>query len=302
LLPGVQVVCCGSYRRGKATSGDCDILIAPPQGQEDIDILDKLISLLSEGKHPFLTDHLALPGSPANESKNGKATYMGVCRVDQMKPFRRIDIKTYPRAQFSFALLYFTGSDHFNRSMRYYAKRYKKLSLSDQGLTEPRRDFTGKKISEGPSRICLSEKAIFDALGLDYKEPWERNCFDDQNLAPDFVKEYLEARKDSDGSDDDITRGGDRGGRGRGGKRIGGSSSSTAVGLRGDDGRASGKDRDGATLQPSPSPKLKGRTGRPNRADKRDRDEIDGPGEVAKVAKVSGESAFDNGSDPSRIT
>ena len=28
---------------------------------------------------------------------------------------RRIDLKAYPREQFPFAVLYFTGSDYFNR-------------------------------------------------------------------------------------------------------------------------------------------------------------------------------------------
>ena len=46
---------------------------------------------------------------------------------------RRLDLKVYPVAQFPFALLYFTGSDHFNRSMRFYAKK-KHWTLSDHGL------------------------------------------------------------------------------------------------------------------------------------------------------------------------
>jgi DNA polymerase/3'-5' exonuclease PolX len=44
---------------------------------------------------------------------------MGVCRV--LEKNRRIDIKVYPREQYGTAILYFTGSDYFNRSMRYLA-------------------------------------------------------------------------------------------------------------------------------------------------------------------------------------
>lgn len=36
---------------------------------------------------------------------------------------RRIDIKSYPATSYPFAILYFTGSDHFNRSMRLYSKQ-----------------------------------------------------------------------------------------------------------------------------------------------------------------------------------
>jgi len=36
---------------------------------------------------------------------------------------RRLDLKVYPPEEDAYALLYFTGSDHFNRSMRHYAKQ-----------------------------------------------------------------------------------------------------------------------------------------------------------------------------------
>ena len=47
--------------------------------------------------------------------------------------FRRLDLKVYPVEEFAYALLYFTGSDHFNRSMRHYAK-CRGYSLSDHGI------------------------------------------------------------------------------------------------------------------------------------------------------------------------
>ena len=55
--------------------------------------------------------------------------------------FRRLDLKVYPREEYAFALLYFTGSDHFNRSMRHYAKA-RGYSLSDHGnaVPDPDRD------------------------------------------------------------------------------------------------------------------------------------------------------------------
>ena len=93
-------------------------------------------------------------------------SYMGVIKLpetaDSGKRYhRRIDIKVYPPEQYAFALLYFTGSDHFNRSMRYYAKklgwegnRRQGYSLSDKGITwatydkvPPSRKY--EKVSEG---------------------------------------------------------------------------------------------------------------------------------------------------------
>ena len=36
----------------------------------------------------------------------------------------------------------------------------------------------------GAPLSCLSERQVFERLGLDYKEPWERNCFDGDNQIP----------------------------------------------------------------------------------------------------------------------
>eukprot|EP01079_Euglenida_sp_SAG-EU17-18_P008877 gene8878-223_t len=141
-------VTCGSYRRGKPTSGDVDILIHDKTGASHKGLLQILCQRLhSRG---FLTDDL---------STSHKAA--------------KIDIKIYPKTQFPFALLYFTGSDHFNRSMRLFCHP-KGLSLSDTGLVPVIR--IGKDVvHEGNPIPCETEHDIFSALGLEYKEPWQRN-------------------------------------------------------------------------------------------------------------------------------
>lgn len=98
-------------------------------------------------------------------------------------PHRRLDIKVYPRRCFGFALLYFTGSDHFNRSMRLFANK-KGWSLSDRAL-KPLTRVNGKKVARGESVVCTSEVDVFIALGVDYKDPRERNCFDVKFLDED---------------------------------------------------------------------------------------------------------------------
>ena len=80
-------------------------------------MLEKLVSRLESQK--FLLERLSL--SKAELGKTREA-YMGVCKVNGKGSLaRRIDMKTYPKEQFGFAILYFTGSDYFNRSMRLFA-------------------------------------------------------------------------------------------------------------------------------------------------------------------------------------
>lgn len=45
------------------------------------------------------------------------------------------------------------------------------------------RDKFGKRILQGTSVTAESEQDIFDLLGLQYRAPHERNCFD-----PDYVR------------------------------------------------------------------------------------------------------------------
>ena len=91
---------------------------------------------------------------------------------------RRIDIKAYPFEQLAFATLAFTSGKHFNQSIRAYAK-LKGWSLSDHGLCPViEKETKFKKATVGESLRCATEEEIFWALGLEYKHPWERNCYD----------------------------------------------------------------------------------------------------------------------------
>lgn len=99
--------------------------------------------------------------------------YMGVCKAPEDTHFRRIDIKVYPKDQYGFALLYFTGSDYFNRSMRLFAEK-KGYTLSDHGLVRVAR-IKGVKVAKDKGISCETEEDVFKALGLPYKTPAERD-------------------------------------------------------------------------------------------------------------------------------
>lgn len=79
-----------------------------------------------------------------------------------------VAVQAYPVCEYAFALLYFTGSDHFNRSMRWYAKKLG-LSLSDHGLYKAVRVNKEKlwvSWNESQQRNALSPLGIFLAFFL----------------------------------------------------------------------------------------------------------------------------------------
>lgn len=196
LLPNAIALACGSYRRGRPSSGDVDVLITDPDSEE-CDILPELLRRLHESG--FLTNDL----THISDHRMGRCdSYMGVCRLGEGHLYRRLDIKVYPRRFFGFALLFFTGSDHFNRSMRLFARK-KGWSLSDRSLKRVVRVKKGVKLESGESVVCQSEVDVFIALGLEYKDPTERNCFDIRFLAEDeeAAKKGKRAAVDEPGND-----------------------------------------------------------------------------------------------------
>jgi len=252
--PGVSLFLCGSYRRGKPSSGDMDILVQYPldpssssssssssskgpaagaEGNAAI-ALDRLqaggggggdigggkdVSQTSENslfsderslhsvheeqiqrflftltdtlmREGIVTDHLAghrddrdVPFGFGGNKDSTRASYMGVCHLPGAPHalHRRIDIKVYPPDQLPFALLYFTGSDLFNRSMRLYAKKIRNkeapigYTLSDKGLF-PKSHHTRKgECVNGPAiQGLLTERAVLEYLGLAWREPRDR--------------------------------------------------------------------------------------------------------------------------------
>jgi hypothetical protein len=118
----------------------------------------------------------------------GSQTFMGLCRLPEpaaaagassaavaapTRRVRRIDLKSYTREDFATALLYFTGSDFFNRSLRLYVKRHS-WTLSDRGL-RPCGYRGPDKHAEGPALITRTEADVFLAVGLPFRTPAERN-------------------------------------------------------------------------------------------------------------------------------
>ncbi|XP_055950643.1 DNA polymerase beta-like [Argiope bruennichi] len=155
------VTICGSYRRGALESGDIDILLTHPTysstDPKQPHLLKQVISKLE--KEGLITDTLSL----------GEAKYMGVCRLKEGYPFRRIDIRVFPHDQYYCATLYFTGSGLFNQQMRQHAVEHN-FTINEYSIRP-----IGSRGTPGEPLEVTSEKDIFDYINYPYKEPHERN-------------------------------------------------------------------------------------------------------------------------------
>ncbi|XP_008843818.1 DNA polymerase lambda isoform X2 [Nannospalax galili] len=163
--PGLLCVACGSYRRGKMTCGDVDVLITHPDGHSHQGIFSRLL------------DSLRQQDDLVSQEENGQQQkYLGVCLLPGPgRRHRRLDIIIVPYSEFACALLYFTGSAHFNRSMRALAKT-KGMSLSEHALSAAVvRNRQGVKVAPGQVLPTPTEKDVFKLLGLPYREPAERD-------------------------------------------------------------------------------------------------------------------------------
>lgn len=161
------ITICGSYRRGKKESGDIDVLLTHPNftssGKESKkkqnQFLKSVIDSLEKVK--LITDTISL----------GETKFMGVCKLSTEggTSFRRLDIRLSPYDQYYCAILYFTGSDLFNKEMRAHALE-KKFTLNEYTL----RRLTPEGVPGEAERIS-SERDIFKILNYPYKTPKERD-------------------------------------------------------------------------------------------------------------------------------
>jgi DNA polymerase IV len=90
--------------------------------------------------------------------------------------WRRIDFLVVPESEFGAALIYFTGDDIFNRSMRLLSKT-KGMRLNQRGLYKNvMRGPAGVKPTEGELVEGAEEKEIFKILDVPWRPPEQRVC------------------------------------------------------------------------------------------------------------------------------
>lgn len=145
----------GSYRMGKPTSGDIDLIISNPalktrKQVEKSNLLPTVVKLLHKEK-------IVIEDVNMNQFK-----YMGVGNL--YGTARHIDIRLAPYNSLATTLLYFGSGEEFSRKIRQEAKD-KGYKLNEWGVTNIK---TGKTVPTN------KEKQIFDLLKIDYVDPKNR--------------------------------------------------------------------------------------------------------------------------------
>ncbi|XP_019954723.1 DNA polymerase beta [Paralichthys olivaceus] len=163
---------CGSYRRGAASSGDIDILLTHPNFTSETEKQPKLLH--------DVVNHLESIGFVTETLSKGDTKFMGVCQLQQSGDdddeeedeeylHRRIDIRLIPKDQYYCGVLYFTGSDIFNKNMRTHALE-KGFTLNEYTIRP-----LGVTGMAGEPLLVDSERDIFEYLQYKYREPKERS-------------------------------------------------------------------------------------------------------------------------------
>ncbi|KAM7219168.1 hypothetical protein V8F06_005465 [Rhypophila decipiens] len=194
--PAVELLIGGSYRRGSDSSADIDFIVTKKDtvsSGELVPFLKELIEVLE--RKAFITATLAALHSSERSGKDGAVSkWHGCCVLPSssssgMAPnaaegknsekraiWRRIDFLLVPETEYGAALIYFTGNDIFNRSMRLLASK-KGMRLNQRGLYRYVMRGKGRvKVTEGELVEGRDEKRIFEILGVQWREPSERWC------------------------------------------------------------------------------------------------------------------------------
>ena len=130
-----QIEIAGSYRRGRATVGDLDLLVAaskPAAVMQAFTSYDEVASVLAAGT-----------------TRSSVRLASGL----------QVDLRIVPRASYGAALHYFTGSKAHNIHVRRLGQR-KGLKINEYGVFKGRQRVAG-----------ATEKSVFASIGLPWIEP-----------------------------------------------------------------------------------------------------------------------------------
>lgn len=204
----------GGYRRGKAESGDADVVVSHLEEGETVGVVDELVASLHEegwvthflrteregsrrgqgvrpvgaGSHGFdaLDKAMVVWQDPRFEDPDADGHALGdndddkemrrKRRKKNPNIHRRVDIIVAPWSKVGCAVLGWSAGPTFERDLRRYAEKEKGWRFDSSGIRDR---ATGRVVDlEGVGGRCNSieeaERKVFEGLGLEWREPWER--------------------------------------------------------------------------------------------------------------------------------
>lgn len=192
----MKLIVGGSYRRGADSSGDIDFILTKPGTSSVSELLPLLHGLTRALEAQGVL--VATLSATRSDARDGSGKWHGCCVLPlemasnaaaaaaadgapssppRSRPiWRRIDFLAVPETELGAALIYFTGNDIFNRSMRLLASK-KGMRLNQRGLYRDVLLGPGRaKVTDGELIEGRDERRIFEILGVQWREPHERWC------------------------------------------------------------------------------------------------------------------------------
>ncbi|KAI9845223.1 MAG: hypothetical protein M1837_004978 [Sclerophora amabilis] len=202
----IETCIVGGYRRGKVASGDVDMILSHRDETQTLGLVKELVLSLEEegcithtllldltgskrdqqplpyrtggGGHGFDTLDKALvvwqdtdwPSKAADEAAANDG------KVKNPNIHRRVDIIVAPWWSVGCAIVGWSGGTTFQRDLRSYARNVHGWKFDSSGI----RDRTTGRIVDLEGRGGVAEtwmeaeRKVFEGLGLEYREPWER--------------------------------------------------------------------------------------------------------------------------------
>ncbi|KAI5203978.1 Nucleotidyltransferase [Aureobasidium subglaciale] len=195
----MQSLVVGGYRRGKEDCGDVDIILSHPDEDKTLNMVtDVVASLEEEGwiTHTLLITtktsdrkQETLPLNSSSSHAHGGFDSLDKALVvwqnpkhdldstDTKKknpnPHRRVDIIIAPWKTVGCAVMGWSGGTTFQRDLRRYVRQTYNYKFDSSGVRD-RRTGAVVDVDGKANTMEEAEKNVFGALGLEYREPWER--------------------------------------------------------------------------------------------------------------------------------
>ncbi|KAI0534819.1 hypothetical protein GGR58DRAFT_520047 [Xylaria digitata] len=198
---GFQMVIVGGYRRGKASSGDVDVILSHPDSSATEFFINNIVASLEKASYITHTLTLSDKNSERGQAplawKGDRKAGSGFDTLDKAlvvwqnpewdttkapkntNPHRRVDIIISPWKTAGCAVVGWTGGTTFERDLRRYCKKAKQWKFDSSGVRERGDggewvDLESDADGNPAPDMFEAEKRVFANLGLEWRPPEER--------------------------------------------------------------------------------------------------------------------------------